>query len=223
MTPSSAAWAASASSSTIPLSGGTPLGGEQALDAARRREGGGDAIDRVGRQRDDPARTQHRDRPPARPASRRRTTRARHERPRPALGRPAARRPGGRRALASGERQHQLFDHLRRAVVLERRGHVAADGADLGRRGRHRGAVARPRRSSRGRSTGRRSPGVAPSGTRSRRASQRIARPFDTPGATNSRNRGWEMVTSATPGELRRAAGGDARPATAARRRRGPS
>ena len=42
---------------------------------------------------------------------------------------------------------------------------------------------------------------------RSRRASQRTARPFETPGATNSRKRGWEIVTSARPAKCARAIG----------------
>ena len=48
---------------------------------------------------------------------------------------------------------------------------------------------------------------TAPSGTPSRRASQRTARPFDTPGATNSMKCGWLTVTSASPAKRARASG----------------
>ena len=50
---------------------------------------------------------------------------------------------------------------------------------------------------------------TAPSGTRSRRASHRIARPFETPGAVNSTNRGWLTMTSARPAKRSRASGAD--------------
>ena len=51
---------------------------------------------------------------------------------------------------------------------------------------------------------------IAPSGTPSRRASQRIARPLDTPGATNSTKCGWLTITSARPANRARASGATA-------------
>ena len=62
-----------------PLVGRPPLDREQALDPARRRDGDRDAVDRVGRQRDDPAGPQD-STAAARPAVSSGTTRARHER-----------------------------------------------------------------------------------------------------------------------------------------------
>ena len=62
MTPIVAAWAASSSSSMIPLSGGRCFTCEQSLDAARRPERDRDPVDGVGRERDDPARAQDLDR-----------------------------------------------------------------------------------------------------------------------------------------------------------------
>ena len=50
---------------------------------------------------------------------------------------------------------------------------------------------------------------VAASGIRSRRARNRMARPLDTPGATNSRKRGCEIVDLGDAGELRPGVGGD--------------
>ena len=113
---------------------------EQSLDAAGRGERHRDAVDRVGRQRDDAAAAEHLD--GQRPARRV----VRHD-------------PGGhadrlRRSSASaarrcdaastsrGRRQDELLDDLRGPFVLERRCDVAGDRADLGRRARHRRAVA---------------------------------------------------------------------------------
>ena len=61
------------------------------------------------------------------------------------------------------------------------------------------------------------------SGTRRRRASQRTARPFDTPGATNSRNRGCEIVDVRPARECGARERAPSRRAAAARRRRAPS
>ena len=49
--------------------------------------------------------------------------------------------PGApRRALAAAE--HETLDHLRRSLILQRRGDMASDSEDLGRRGWHRDPMA---------------------------------------------------------------------------------
>ena len=186
----------------MPLSGGRRLIAEQPLDAAGRVER--DARSRrpcrsAARRRRRPRRTATRRRPPCRivgddPGGHAGIARRVHARRRRAAARHVA-------AAARRWRQDERLDHPGDALVGQRRRDVAGDRPDLGRCGRHRRAVAdlgehlevvplvadRQRRPERDPVAGARS--------------QRTARPFETPGATNSRNRGWLIVTSATPGE----------------------
>ena len=213
ITPARAAWAASSSSSTIPLSGGRRLTCEQALDAARRGHGDGDAVDRVGRERDDPAAAAGpRSAAPDRP--RRRGPRG------PSRATPRAIGMRSSRSAFAADRAPARRARAPRSSARRPRPRAAAPRS--GRRPGPRPARSaspsrgRPRRSSRGRSTGRRSQAWRRAGSAAAVPASRMARPLDTPGATNSRKRGWRDRDLGDAGELRPGVGGRPRPAAAA-------
>ena len=171
--PDPAAWAASSSRSMIPLSGGRRLAANRRSMPPGVVERDADAVDRVGRQGHDAAGAQD--------LGRRRPTglvvgddRARPVMPTPPgrstrLGRQPARGGHARRpATASTSCSMSVAD----ALVGDRRGDVAGDRPDLGRRAGHGRPVADLGEHLDGRSTGRRRP-----------ASPRAARAAGGPGS----------------------------------------
>ena len=195
----------------IPLSGGRRLAANSASIATRRVERDRDPVDRVGRQGDDPAGPERLDRRRA-PGRRRRRDDPRAVMPRDRVGSTA--RLSARASAASAR------GVPRRADPPGTRGRAA------------RSAAARPPRSTGGamyRAAARTAAGAVgiaapwptpaiisrslnwspiartrPSGTRARRARCRTPTSFETPGARNSRNRGWLIVTAARPANRRR-------------------
>ena len=186
------------------LVGRPPLDREQPLDPAGRRERHGDPVDGVGRERDEPP-ARRTSTASARPAGPSGTTRgpvtgrrviARQAARRP---RPPPRAPDGRAGAPRGRSRARAARSSRRPPPRR------AAGRCTGRRaitsaGACGIAVPWPTAASISRSLSW-SPIARtwPSAIPWRRASHRTARPLDTPGATNSRNRGWATVTSARP------------------------
>ena len=138
----------------------------------------------------------------------RRSGTSRDARPREPRPPRAARRSAARRA-SPGTGEDQCLDHRGDALLRDGRGDVPGDRLD--RRPAPTASPPRgpPRRASRGRSTGRRSPGPRRARRPAGGPGSGSARPFETPGATNSRNIGWLIVTSARPANAARAASGD--------------
>ena len=195
------------------LLGRPPLGREQPLDRVGEREVRGDPVDRVGGDRDDPARRGAARRPPRAPRRRR--------------GAPGSsqRGRGGGRGIGLVRRAGRRGRPEPRPPAARRCGPPRPRARAPAPRSARR---PRPPRRARRRSGPRRGPPPAPwpspprgpaspiismslsasptvitwpIGTPARRASQATARPLDTPGATNSRNRGWETVAPARPVE----------------------
>ncbi len=190
----------------IPLSGGrrfaanrgsTPPGRRRARPRSRRpcRSAGRRSRRPAGRRR--PRRARRRRRGRSGRVMRRSRRRLRHGTSRGARVGPRERVGVPRRGLRGGE--HELLDQLRRALLGQRRRDVAGRGADRAGARRHRRAVADPGehlqvvelvadREDARRAATPRPPGEVPDADR-----------FDTPGARNSRNRGWLIVTAAVP------------------------
>ena len=172
----------------IPLSGGRRFTSNRRSMPPGVSSATRDPVDRVGRQRDDPAATQDLDRLPRRP---RRRARPRHDSTRRHAGAAAALRPRRRPRRQPPRpppiaRAGSASDELPRSSAPRPRPRAAArcSGPPPGPPPARVGIAAPCPTSAIISRSFHWSPiaSVAPSGTASRRASQRIARPLDTPG-----------------------------------------